>query len=140
MSLNRETFLLIRYSLSPERKSLRVTMTSSWSMGKIRDSLEKVRLTSAKPKGAFWSVPLKMTSSMEEPRSSLTLCSPKTQRMASKTLLLPQPLGPTMAEMPGWNSSTVFWAKDLKPNISKRLKYILSLYNNWDGCQRRFDF
>jgi hypothetical protein len=37
---------------------------------------------------------------------------------------LPQPFGPTTAVMPGFNSTMVFWAKDLKPIISRRFKRI----------------
>ena len=41
-----------------------------------------------------------MTSSIFSPRRLLALCSPSTQVRASATLLLPQPLGPTMAVTP----------------------------------------
>ena len=44
--------------------------------------------------------PLKMTSAISPPRRLLALCSPSTQRTASTTLLLPEPLGPTMPVMP----------------------------------------
>src|SRR3989338_7145056 len=123
ISLSRTAVLFKRYSLSPERNNRRVTVTSSYSIGSILDSLENVKLTSAKPKPGFLSVPLKMTSSIAEPRSSLTLCSPKTQRMESKTLLLPQPFGPTTAVIPGSKFKTVLSANDLKPKISNLLKY-----------------
>src|SRR3989338_2489805 len=101
-------------------------VTSSCSIGKDLDSLEKLRLTSANPKAAFLSVPLKITSSMDEPRNSLTLCSPNTQRIASKILLFPQPFGPTIAVMPGSKLRTVRSANDLKQNNSSLLKYINS--------------
>jgi hypothetical protein len=39
---------------------------------------------------------------------------------------LPEPLGPTIAVMPFSNSSAVLWAKDLKPCISKRFRYMNS--------------
>ena len=44
--------------------------------------------------------------------------------MASTTLLLPQPFGPTMAEMPSSNSKTVRSAKDLKPWISSLMIFM----------------
>ena len=47
------------------------------------------------------SLPWKMMSCMCSPRRLFALCSPSTQVIASTTLLLPQPLGPTMAVTPG---------------------------------------
>ena len=57
--------------------------------------------TSAMLNGLRESVPLKMTSAISSPRKALADCSPRTQRMASETLDLPQPFGPTMAVTPG---------------------------------------
>ena len=57
--------------------------------------------TSAMPSGLRPSVPLKITSAISPPRNALADCSPRTQRMASETFDLPQPLGPTMAVTPG---------------------------------------
>ena len=131
ISLSLTCVLLIKYSLSPERKSLREIVTSPYSIGSILDSLEKVSETSAKPTPILLSVPLKITSSILEPRIAFTLCSPKTQRTLSKILLLPQPFGPTTAVMPGWKFKTVLSAKDLKPLNSSLLRYIclfLSFY------------
>src|SRR5690242_5828929 len=56
-----------------------------------------------------------MTSSILPPRSALAPCSPSTQAMASTTLDLPDPFGPTTHVMPGSNRSVVGVAKDLKP-------------------------
>ena len=56
--------------------------------------------TSAAPVGLRASLPPKITSSIRSPRRLLALCSPSTQVSASTTLLLPQPLGPTMAVTP----------------------------------------
>src|SRR5882672_7919948 len=77
------------------------------------------------PIGLRPSVPLKMMSAISPPRNALADCSPSTQRMASATLDLPQPLGPTMAVMPGWKFSDVFSEKDLKPSIVRFFRYIL---------------
>ena len=71
-----------------------------------------------------WSEPLKMTSAISEPRKALADCSPKTQRIASKMLDFPQPLGPTIAVTPVGNSKRVFSAKDLKPINSRVLRYM----------------
>src|SRR5712691_213672 len=59
---------------------------------------------------------------MSAPRRCFTLCSPRTQAIASATLLLPQPFGPTTAVMPSPVKMRSVWsAKDLKPVISRRL-------------------
>src|SRR5229473_6693714 len=63
-----------------------------------------------------------MTSFISAPRRCLTLCSPNTQAIASATLLLPQPFGPTTAVIPSPVKMRSVWsAKDLKPVISRRL-------------------
>ena len=62
-----------------------------------------------------------MTSAISPPRRLLALCSPRIQRTASTMLLLPEPLGPTMAVMPSPKSKTVLSAKLLKPTSSRRL-------------------
>src|ERR1043166_7760625 len=63
-----------------------------------------------------------MTSFISPPRRCLTRCSPRTQAIASATLLLPQPLGPTIPVMPSPVRMRSVWsAKDLKPVISRRL-------------------
>src|SRR5881397_4229235 len=74
-----------------------------------------VSTTSARPSGARPAVPAKMTSSIFPPRSDFAPCSPSTQAIASTTLDLPDPLGPTTQVMPGSNRSVVEDAKDLKP-------------------------
>src|SRR4051795_13368407 len=74
-----------------------------------------VIVTSARPSGGRPAVPAKMTSSILPPRSVLAPCSPSTQAMASTTLLLPDPFGPTTVVMPGSKRSVVADAKDLKP-------------------------
>ena len=80
--------------------------------------------TSAAPVGLRASEPLKMTSSILSPRRLLALCSPRTHVSASATLLLPQPLGPTMAVTPRSNASSDRSEKDLKPEISRRSRCI----------------
>src|SRR5688572_5424839 len=81
--------------------------------------------TSAMPRGFRPSVPLKMTSAISPPRRALADCSPSTHRMASETLDLPQPFGPTIAETPGWKLSPVLSAKDLKPRTVKFFRYMI---------------
>ena len=46
------------------------------------------------------------------PRSDLTDCSPRTQRTASTTLLLPLPFGPTIAVILPSKSIVILSAKD----------------------------
>src|SRR6266849_6926568 len=78
-----------------------------------------VMVTSASPSGGRFVVPLKMQSAMRSARSDLWLCSPRTQEMASTTLDLPQPLGPTMQVVPEpLKVTTVRSQNDLKPTIS----------------------
>src|ERR1051326_2067063 len=76
--------------------------------------------TSAAAVGLRASLPLKITSSIQSPRRLLALCSPITHVIASATLLLPQPLGPTIAVTPLSNASSERSENDLKPLISKR--------------------
>src|SRR5947209_1523164 len=78
-------------------------------------------VTSASPRLRREVEPLKMTSAISPPRRLLALCSPRTQRTASTTLLLPLPLGPTMAVIPAGKSNCVLSAKLLKPTSSSRL-------------------
>ena len=74
-----------------------------------------VRATSARPRAPRLPVPAKMTSCILPPRSDFGPCSPSTQAMASTTLDLPEPLGPTMTVIPGSKSRVVFSANDLNP-------------------------
>ena len=84
-------------------------------MGSAPSELSMVSVTSARPSGARPDVPAKMTSSILPPRSALAPCSPSTQLIASTTLDLPEPLGPTTQVIPGSSRSVVAEAKDLKP-------------------------
>src|SRR6266566_6383933 len=84
-----------------------------------------VSVTSARPSGgrpADPALPAKMTSSILPPRNALAPCSPRTQAMASTTLDLPDPLGPTTQVMPGSKRRLVAEAKDLKPFIVRLLR------------------
>src|SRR5688500_14575406 len=84
-------------------------------MGSAPSELSIVSCTSARPSGGRPDVPAKMTSSILPPRRDLAPCSPSTQAIASTTLDLPEPLGPTTAVMPGSKRNVVAEAKDLKP-------------------------
>src|SRR6187397_2560655 len=103
------------YSLSPLRNSVRRIVTSLNSIGRIPAELSIVRLTSARPSGERVAVPAKMTSSIFWLRTELGAWAPSTQAMASTTLDLPEPLGPTTTVTPGSSSSVVASANDLKP-------------------------
>src|SRR3569833_682926 len=61
-----------------------------------------------------------MTSSIFPPRRRLAPCSPSTQAMASTTLDLPEPFGPTTLRLEPGITAVVGDAKDLKP-LSVRL-------------------
>src|SRR3954449_3637543 len=84
-------------------------------MGSAPSELSIVSTTSARPSGGRPAVPAKMTSSIFPPRSDFAPCSPRTHAIASTTLDLPEPFGPTTQVMPGSNRSVVEDAKDLKP-------------------------
>src|SRR3954452_17022886 len=90
-------------------------------MGRAPSELSIVSVTSGRPRAGRPAVPAKMTSSILPPRRLLAPCSPRTQAMASTTLDLPDPLGPTTAVMPGSSRSVVADAKDLNP-LSVRLE------------------
>src|SRR5689334_21834019 len=79
--------------------------------------------TSAKSRGGRVAVPAKITSSMPPPRSDLGLDSPIAQRIASRRLDLPQPLGPTTPVRPGSMRSSAGSTKLLKPlSLSRRIR------------------
>ena len=127
MSIRRQAALLISYSLSPLRKSRRVTVISpkpAYCGGTSRPSFWKVSETSAMPVAGRDSDPEKITSSMARPRRCFALCSPIAQRTASTTLLLPHPFGPTTPVMPSSKENTMRSANDLKPEISRRRIFI----------------
>ena len=85
---------------------------------------ETLRLTSAICSGWRLELPLKITSSIDVPRRLLTLCSPSTQLIASETLLLPQPFGPTIPVTPPLKDSSWRSQKLLKPTISTESRRI----------------
>ena len=115
---------LMAYSEPPLRNMVRVIVTSEYSMGSAPSELSMVSCTSARPNGARFDVPAKMTSSIFPPRRLLAPCSPITQLRASTTLDLPDPLGPTMQVMPGSKSRVVAEAKDLNPLRISCLRYM----------------
>src|SRR4051794_8791324 len=115
MSSSRQCAPLISYSPAPSRNIRRVIETSEYSIGRAPSELSMVSVTSARPSAARPAVPAKMTSSIFPPRSAFAPCSPSTQLIASTTLDLPDPFGPTTQVMPGSRRSVVAEAKDLKP-------------------------
>src|SRR5262245_21757836 len=81
-----------------------------------------VSVTSARASGARPAVPAKITSSILPPRRALAPCSPRPQAIASTTLDLPEPFGPTTQVIPGSSFSVVADAKDLKPLTVRLLR------------------
>src|SRR6187402_1717353 len=77
--------------------------------------LSKTSSTDARPTGFLSAEPLKITSCMCSPRSCLADDSPSTQRTASITFDLPQPLGPTTPTSWPGTAMVVGSTKDLKP-------------------------
>ena len=84
--------------------------TARWTTG-----FSKERVTAARPSGLRPADPAKMTSVISLPRSDLLDRSPSTHLIASTTLDLPHPLGPTMAVTGSSKVNSVRSAKDLKP-------------------------
>src|SRR6266481_5774566 len=66
-----------------------------------------------------------MRSSALLPRRRVGACSPRTHRIASTTLDLPHPFGPTTAVTPGAKLTLVCSKKDLKPTRSRLLRRML---------------
>src|SRR5436305_13246278 len=122
MSRSRALSPLSSYSLLPSRNIRRVIDTSVKSIGSALSVLSMVRVTSARPSGGRPAVPAKITSSILPPRSALAPCSPSTQAMASTTLDLPEPFGPTTQVIPGSSFSVVAEAKDLNPLTVRLLR------------------
>src|SRR5688500_12446579 len=123
MSFSLQTCLLRLYSLTSSRKTRRAMATSEYSSGRAPSSLENRKTTSARLIGLRSRLPAKITSSILLPRTSVGRCSPSTQRIASEMLLLPHPLGPTMAVIPGLKSIATRSANDLNPYISRRWSF-----------------
>src|SRR5574341_93238 len=122
MSRSRQGTPFSRYSDSPLRYRRRVTLVFSEPFKAGSPLLSIIRLTSAKLPEFLELLPVKMTDSIRSPRRDLALCSPKTQRMESTRLLLPQPLGPTMEVMPELKFKAVLLGKDLNPINSSSAK------------------
>ena len=77
--------------------------------------LSKKSSTDARPTALRSPAPLKITSCIDSPRSAEAFDSPSTQRTASITLDLPQPLGPTMPTSWPGVAMAVGSTNDLKP-------------------------
>ena len=122
MSSSRQGTPLMAYSLSPERNRSRVIVTSVNSMGSRPAELSMVSDTSARPSWGSLDVPAKMTSSIFWDRTAEGAWAPSTQPMASTTLDLPDPLGPTTTVTPGSRLRVAASAKDLKPLICRVLR------------------
>ncbi len=95
----------------------RTAISAYWLQGPPArwSALSNTSSTLARLAGLRVVVPLKITSCMDSPRSSLALLSPSTQRTASMMLDLPQPLGPTTPTRWPGSAKCVGSAKDLKP-------------------------
>ncbi|MBK6439499.1 MAG: hypothetical protein IPF88_13090 [Candidatus Microthrix sp.] len=122
MSSSRQEAPLIEYSLSPERNSIRLIVTSANSIGSMPAELSMVSDTSARPRAGRLEVPAKMTSSIFCERTAEGAWAPSTQPMASTTLDLPEPLGPTTTVTPGSITRVVESAKDLNPFSCRLLR------------------
>ena len=100
-------------------------LTSSKSSLKFLFELSKTTLTPARFTLAPSPPPLKIKSSPLFPLIAFIDCSPRTKRNPSATFDLPEPFGPTIADIGELKLSVAFLAKDLNPEISKDFRYIL---------------
>src|SRR5687767_4714256 len=106
-------------------------------MGRSPAELSRKSETSVRLTGRRVAAPWKITSSILPPRSSRADCSPSTQRTASETFDLPQPLGPTMAVTPSSNSRVTVSANDLKPESSSLVSFMRQGLGREVGKRRR---
>jgi len=91
---------------------------------------ERTSVTSADPRGLRLPLPPKITSAIWSLRRLLSFCSPSTHLTASTTLLLPQPLGPTIPVILASKLNSVLSAKLLNPSsmiFSSRMAYLIVL-------------
>src|SRR6266480_2489515 len=84
-------------------------------MGRAPSALSKSSSTSQKSAGPRAPPPAKRTSSGFSARSSVGLSEPAAQRIASETLDLPEPFGPTITPTPGSRRTSSGSGNDLKP-------------------------
>ncbi len=98
-------------------------VTSLNSTPSVPSELSIVMLTSARPSAGRVAVPAKITSSIFCERTALGDCAPSTQAMASTTLDLPDPFGPTTTVTPGSRTMFVESANDLKPFRARLFRY-----------------
>ena len=95
----RQVAILRAYRKYRQRVGTRFTESSAycdhWPAARPSE-LSNTSSTLARASGLRVPPPLKMTSCIESPRRADARDSPSTQRTASMTLDLPQPLGPTM--------------------------------------------
>src|SRR5690606_38792117 len=94
------------------------------SVGNMFLLLLNVKETSARLAGLRVFVPLKIIFSIFSERKVFVLCSPNTHRIASTTLDLPQPLGPTIAVTPSLKFIVILSPKLLNPLISSLVSSI----------------
>src|SRR5512145_1925116 len=118
MSLRRQRAPLIRYTEVPSRDTRRLSETSlklAYCPPIAPSLLSNTSSIEAVPTGLRALEPLKMTSAIESPRRCLAEISPITQRTASMTFDLPQPLGPTTPTRLLGKLMPVGSTKDLNP-------------------------
>ena len=127
ISLSLAFVLFIKYSFSPVLYIVLFICTSSYSIFKYLSLLSNTKVTDANDAALLLLLPVNITSLIApSPRSCFTDCSPKTHLTASTTLLLPEPLGPTIPDIPFVSSISIVSANDLKPLAFISFKYILS--------------
>ncbi len=120
-SFNRTCVPFRRYSFWPSRYTTRSITISLKSTSSSRLELSNVTLTLARFCRGIAGEPPQIRSSPFLERIDFIDCSPKTNRNASATFDLPEPLGPTMEAMGEVKTSSHFLPNDLNPESSMDL-------------------
>ena len=122
-SLSRTCEPFMRYSFCPSRYTMRSMTTSLKSISSNRCELSKVTFTLARfcSRHCWRSAPDQIFTSTRL-RMLFIDCSPSTNRNASATLLLPEPLGPTIEAIGDVKASSDFLPNDLNPESSIDLR------------------
>ena len=126
MSFNLHFTSFKKYSLSPDLKYFLVIETLEYSVGIKFLVLSNVILTSAKFNFFLDLLPLKIIFYILSDLNKLIFCSPRTHLIASTTLDLPQPFGPTTPVTPSLKLIIVLSPKLLNPFISILLSLIIN--------------
>ncbi len=113
------------------RRRMEISAKAAYSPTRELSELSKISSMLAWATGLRVLEPLKMTSVIDSPRRFLAELSPITQRTASMMFDLPQPLGPTTADMLLGKLTVVGSTKDLNPASLMHLSRMGASPDQW---------